>query len=184
MYQYQELLDYEVLNHTRLGRDFQQLCRQDNMLAQLEEVGFMDGGCLSLALAVQAELGEQSCQIRFCCTPATAHHAVAYIAPQALGRKAGPGFCLDADGLATPAEMLLKMQQVESVPACTLLRELTLAQAREHGIVDLNGSSQRLRPLLRAFFLDNPPLGRHWLTALPPAEILRQRALVTYTAVR
>lgn len=178
MNQYQRLYQNFTLNYTRFGRQFSDFCRTDAMLSQLNDHGFMDGGCYSLALAVQAELGEQVCLLRYCCTPQMAQHAVVYFPPAAFGpHYRGRGLYLDADGLGTREEVLHKMQVAEFVPDCTFMSERSPEQVQADGIVDIDRASVRLRPLLRAFFLDHP-FSLDWLSPCSAAELASQRAQI------
>ena len=176
---FQRIVEGDVLNLTRLGRRFQQMCRQQELTGELSDYGFMDGGCLSLALAVQAALGEHICQIRYCCTKTQAQHAVAYFAPDVFGPDyTGPAMCLDSDGLASVAEVGLKMRLCELTVGCHYFRELTLAQAEAQGIVDIDTCSRRLAPWLRGFFLDFP-FSASWLSErLSAAEVATVQAQI------
>lgn len=181
MYEFQECHQASVLNLTSFGHALQQWCRREDMHEVLGDYGFMDGGCLQLALAIQSVLGADQCEVRFICQGKTPQHAVAYLPAHVLG----VAICLDADGLATVEELEHKMQKIERVAGPLDLRVVSLATASRYGITndDETGETVRhrisdllaplLTPLLSAY-----PLGRAWLSRRPEQELDRHRELL------
>jgi hypothetical protein len=139
-----------IVNHTRFGGQLQAYCQLDKMVEVLPEYGFMDGGCLSLALALQALIpGSQIC---FVCTLAMPQHAVLRL-PAPLHREA---LYLDADGLANGPELCEKMRTVENLRGRVFVAELDWREVIPSGICDGDNASVKLREVLRPLLTRNP----------------------------
>ncbi len=181
MYEFQEYPTESVLNLTGFGHALQQWCRREDMHEVLGGYGFMDGGCLQLALAIQSLLGPDQCQVRFICTGKVPQHAVAYLPAHVLG----VAICLDADGLANEDELEHKMLKIERLNGPLDLRDVSLVTAARYGITnhDETGDtvrrhiSQLLAPVL-APLLAEWPLGAGWLSPRSPYEVDRHRELL------
>lgn len=142
MQRLQRIRSGRVANASGFGRVLARLCRSDAMLEPMPDHGFMDGGCLSLALAIRAWLGEDVVRIRFAGRPGRLDHAVAEIA---IGDRA---YLLDADGLGTWDDVREKLRSLESCPGASLV-DADLATAAEYGITD-DGRHHALAAILSA----------------------------------
>lgn len=125
MHRLQRIGRGRVSNGSGFGRASAGICRSDAMLGAMPDFGFMDGGCLSLALAVREWLGPDVARIRFAGRPGRLDHAVAEIS---IDRRP---YLLESDG-ARP---------VDADPA----------DAAEHGIED-DGRHRALADILTARF--------------------------------
>lgn len=156
MHRLQRIGRGRVSNGSGFGKAFARLCRSDAMLAEMPDFGFMDGGCLSLALAVREWLGADVARIRFAGRPGRLDHAVAEIAID------GRPYLLDGDGLGTWDDVREKLRSLESCDGA-LLVEADLATAAEHGIGD-DGRHRALAGILSAHFGAATPQAA-WLDA-------------------
>lgn len=137
-----------LANLTPFGRESRSYCGSSAMLAHMPDHGFLDGGCLSLALAVRKWLGA-GVEVRFCAGSGRLQHAVAEVV---VG---GRLLYLDGDGLATKADLAAKMTLLESTPGIELI-DATIDQAAAAGIVD-DGRSDALAAALAERFGSEPP---------------------------
>ena len=154
MHRLQRIRDGRVSNSCGFGKAFARLCRSDGMLDLMPDHGFGDGGCLSLALAVQAWLGEDSVRIRFAGRPGQLDHAVAEISIE------GRPFYLDGDGLGTWDDVVEKLRRLEFC-AGALLVDATVEDAAAHGIVD-DGRHADLAAVIASALGGSVP-SREWL---------------------
>jgi hypothetical protein len=159
MQRLQRIRTGRVSNASGFGRALARLCRSDAMLEPMPDHGFMDGGCLSLALAIRMWLGEDVVGIRFAGRPGRLDHAVAEIA---IG---GRAYILDADGLGTWDDVREKLRILESCPDA-LPVDADLATAAEYGITD-DGRHHALAAVLSAHFGRLAPCPT-WLEAEEP----------------
>lgn len=132
-----------VQNRHPLGRAFR---RTRRLQAVLPDYGFLDGGCLSLALAVQRVLGEAA-EVVFVLAGAFPQHAVVRLVLD------DEVLYLDADGLGSADDLLAKMRLVERVRGNLHLAPVPLAEATHHGITDGADYSLVLAPLLETFLV-------------------------------
>lgn len=131
-----------IVNLTGFGRALQRACRSDRLCAILDQHGFFDGGCLSLALALQSHTGPGA-EIVYVGRPGRLDHAVCAV--EIGGRRV----YLDADGLADARDLKGKMRHVELAgqeTARLTIRAASAQRARRAGIVDWD---QKSRPLAR-----------------------------------
>lgn len=147
-----------VTNLTPFGQALQRACRSNRMHTILGAHGFFDGGCLSLALALQDRIGP-SASIRYVGRPGYLDHAVC-----AVALRDGPVY-LDADGLADARDLKRKMRAVEFAGDASLrlsLRAASRHRARQAGIDDWNRASAGLARALGGLFRRHPDPER-WL---------------------
>lgn len=142
-----------VANLTPFGREFRAFCGSPAMLAHMPDHGFLDGGCLSLALAVLKWLGPEA-ELRFAARDGRLQHAVAEVVVD------GRPLYLDGDGLATADDLAEKLARLEFCPG-TALVGATVGQAAAHGIAD-DGRSDVLAAALAERFGNAPPTAE-WL---------------------
>lgn len=155
----QRIRDGRVSNSTGFGKAFAKLCSSDDMLDFMPDFGFGDGGCLSLALAVQSWLGSDHARIRFAGRPGRQlDHAIVEIGIE------GSALYLDADGLGTWDDVAEKLRRLEFRPGAELF-DASIEEAAGHGIVD-DGRHASLTEVLAArlglavpssFWLDTGP---------------------------
>jgi hypothetical protein len=144
MHRLQRIGRGRVSNGSGFGRAFARLCRSDAMLAEMPDFGFMDGGCLSLALAVREWLGPDVARIRFAGRPGRLDHAVAEISID------GRPYLLDGDGMGTWDDVREKLRILEACDGA-LLVDADPEAAAEHGIED-DGRHRALADILTARF--------------------------------
>lgn len=154
----QRIRDGRVVNSTGFGKAFARLCGSDDMLAFMPDFGFCDGGCLSLALAVQAWLGPDRAAIRFAGRPGHLDHAVVEIEIH------GSPLYLDADGLGTWNDVAEKMRRLELRPGTELV-DASIEDAAEQGITD-DGRHAQLAAVLE-YHLGTAVPSESWLDTAP-----------------
>jgi hypothetical protein len=158
-----------LINHTVLGRALRRACRSRRVAEVLPETGFFDGGCLSLALALQALIGPAAA-VRYVGRPGILDHAVCAVR---IGRQV---VYLDADGLADARDLKTKIATLElhGIRADDLrIMRGSRSRARAQGIDDWGDGSAPLRDALQ------PLMRRHcdparWLE--PPVEEPHQKS--------
>lgn len=141
-----------VTNLTVFGQALQRACRSDRFHAILGAHGFFDGGCLSLALALQGRVGPAA-SIRYVGRPGYLDHAVCAV------RLHDETVYLDADGLADARDLKRKMRAVEFAGEegqRLSLRAASRHRARLAGIDDWNRASQDLARGLGGLFRRHP----------------------------
>lgn len=148
-----------VANMTPFGREFRAFCGSPAMLAHTPDHGFLDGGCLSLALAVLEWLGPEA-ELRFAARDGRLQHAAAEVVVD------GRPLYLDGDGLATDDDLAEKLARLEFCPG-TVPVGATVGQAAAHGIVD-DGRSEALAAALAERFGNVPPSAK-WIFGLDAA---------------
>ena len=144
MYRLQRIGRGRVSNGSGFGSAFARICRSDAMLAEMPDFGFMDGGCLSLALAVREWLGPDVARIRFAGRPGRLDHAVAEISID------GRSYLLDGDGMGTWDDVREKLRILEACDGA-LLVDADSEAAAGHGIED-DGRHRALADILTARF--------------------------------
>ncbi len=152
----QRIRDGRVSNSSGFGKALARLCRSDAMLEFMPDHGFADGGCLSLALALKAWLGEEHVRIRFAGRPGRLDHAVAEIAIE------GRPFYLDGDGMGTFEDVVEKLRRLEFCEGARLV-DANVEDAAARGIVD-DGRHADLASVLASEFGGSVP-SSEWLAA-------------------
>lgn len=109
----------DVINYTKAGKLLRDFCRENaSFMIENIEAGFMDGGCLPLALALKAYLATalpgQSARI-ISVGRCRHEHAVVELQNTPFGV-----VFLDGDGLGSAAELRRKMLKVESLSSAKI----------------------------------------------------------------
>lgn len=141
MHRLQRIRDGRVSNSTGFGKAFARLCGSNAMLDHMPDFGFSDGGCLSLALAVEAWIGSERARVRFAGRPGRLDHAIVEIELD------GSAYFIDADGLGTWDDVTEKLRRLEHCSGAELV-DADVDAAAEHGIVD-DGRHAQLADVLR-----------------------------------
>lgn len=153
---YQTTSERGVINHHPTGRDIAGLSGEVAGIFTQAGLGHgpMDGGCRAFAEGVARWIGgEAATNLVFVGRPGVGDHVAVEITSAATATPNSPGgqaLYLDADGIATAAELIAKMEHIERVPQSEIFPfDETLARQNNILTYDEAGLPGRIAGLLR-----------------------------------